>query len=412
MKRSIIFVAAMTAIFTLTSVHAFAKKSGSEVLDLPGLKSSVRVIRDTDGIPHIYANNARDAVLVQGYVMASDRLFQMDLSRRQASGTLAELLGGAVLGDDVEARTIGLRRAAERSLPALSPETQKLLEAFAQGVNAWVAVNPLPPEYGALELTQFEEWIPEDSVVIAKALAFQLSFDLDINNTITFRTYASTGDALGFDGVALFFEDIFRSAPFDSASTVPDAMMASVPSLTTGTALASAPINSPGDLLAQRYVERIKDMPFFQDALRPSDRVKGSNEWGISGAYTTSGRPLIANDPHLALNTPATFYQNHLVTSTDKLDVHGSSVPGVPLIVQGQNAYMTWGSTVNPADVTDTYEEQVVPCETSAAGLCTIYLDKPEPIVPIPVEFRVNLFNGVFDTVAPCNPVAVSLRSY
>jgi penicillin amidase len=96
-----------------------------------------------------------------------------------------------VLGDDVEARTIGLRRAAERSLPALSPETQKLLEAFAQGVNAWVAVNPLPPEYGALELTQFEEWIPEDSVVIAKALAFQLSFDLDINNTITFRTYAA-----------------------------------------------------------------------------------------------------------------------------------------------------------------------------------------------------------------------------
>jgi penicillin amidase len=93
MKRSIIFVAAMTAIFTLTSVHAFAKKSGSEVLNLPGLKSSVRVIRDTDGIPHIYANNARDAVLVQGYVMASDRLFQMDLSRRQASGTLAELLG-------------------------------------------------------------------------------------------------------------------------------------------------------------------------------------------------------------------------------------------------------------------------------------------------------------------------------
>jgi penicillin amidase len=404
MKRSIIFVAAITAIFALTSVHAFAKKFGTEVLDLPGLKSSVRVIRDTDGIPHIYANNARDAVLVQGYVMASDRLFQMDLSRRQASGTLAELLGSAVLGDDVEARTIGLRRAAERTLPELSPEAQDLLEAFAQGVNAWVAANPLPPEYGALELTQFEEWIPEDSVVIAKALAFQLSFDLDINNTITFRTYAAAGAAGGFDGVALFFEDIFRSAPFDSASTVPDAMMDSVASPTRGTALASAPMSSPGDLLAQRYVERIKDMPFFQDALHPSDRVKGSNEWGISGAYTTSGLPLIANDPHLALNTPATFYQDHLIASADKLDVHGSSVPGVPLIIQGQNAYMTWGSTVNPADVTDTYEEQVVQCGTSAAGLCTIYLGKEEPIVPVPVEFRVNVINGVFNTVVPVPP--------
>ena len=153
-----------------------------------------------------------------------------------------------------------------------------------QGVNAWVAANPLPPEYGALELTQFEEWIPEDSVVIAKALAFQLSFDLDINNTITFRTYQA---ALGpEDGAALFFQDLFRSAPFDPATTVHDAMMASVASLTTRTALASAPMSSPGDLLAQRYVERIKDMPFFQDALHRSDRMTGSNEWGISGAYT------------------------------------------------------------------------------------------------------------------------------
>ena len=354
MKPRISFVAAMIAMVALTSVHASAK-SGTEVLDLPGLTSSVRVIRDTDGIPHIYANNARDAALVQGYVMASDRLFQMDLSRRAATGTLAELFGSAVLGDDVQARTIGLRRAAERTLPALSPETQELLEAFAQGVNAWVAANPLPPEYGALELTQFEEWIPEDSVVIGKALAFQLSFDLDINNTITYRTYNGTGAVVGFDGQALFFEDVVRSAPFDPASTVPDATMASIASPTTGTALASAPMSSPGELLAQRYVERIKDMPFFQDALRPSDRVKGSNEWGISGDYTTSGRPLIANDPHLSLNTPPTFYQNHLITSKDKLDVHGVSVPGVPLIIQGQNSHMTWGSTVNPADVTDTY---------------------------------------------------------
>jgi penicillin amidase len=169
MKPRISFVAAMTAMVALTSVHA----SAEVVLDLPGLTSSVRVIRDTDGIPHIYANNARDAALVQGYVMASDRLFQMDLSRRAATGTLAELFGSAVLGDDVQARTIGLRRAAERTLPALSPETQELLEAFAEGVNAWVAANPLPLEYGALELTQFEEWIPEDSVVIAKGLAFQ-----------------------------------------------------------------------------------------------------------------------------------------------------------------------------------------------------------------------------------------------
>jgi penicillin amidase len=403
MKLRNLFIAALPAIFLFTSVDATAN-SGVEVLNLPGLKSAARVTRDTDGIPHIYATTARDAALVQGYVMASDRLFQMDLSRRQVSGTLAEVLGPDVLGGDVEARTIGLRRAAEISLPALSEETQEILEAFAEGVNAYVATNPLPPEYTPLEISEFEPWTAVDCVVIGKGLAFSLSFDIDINPTITYQTYVATGAGVGFDGNALYFEDLFRSAPFDPASTVPDATMASIAPVTTGSALASASVNPPGHDLAKRYLDRVRDVPLFQDALHRSERIKGSNEWAVSGHYTESGRPLIANDPHLALNTPATFYQNHLIAVRDKLNVHGSSVPGVPMIVLGQNQRITWGATTNPADVTDTYLETIVPC-VSPSNLCTVYQDNPEAIIPIPVTFRFNIIgDGVDDNLFEVPP--------
>ena len=113
------------------------------------LRDKVKVVRDREGIPHIIARNEHDLILMQAWVHARDRLFQMDVFRRQASGTLAQLLGKGVLGDDVELRTLGLRRAAERSLPILSAEARPALEAYAAGVNAFVREHPLPPEYDA-----------------------------------------------------------------------------------------------------------------------------------------------------------------------------------------------------------------------------------------------------------------------
>jgi penicillin amidase len=193
------------------------------VTAVPGLDAPVRVIRDVDGIAHLSAVDEHDLYLAQGWIHAADRLFQMDLQRRQPSGTLAELFGAPALGSDVQLRTLGLRRAAEASLPALAPATRAALEAYAAGVNAWVAAHPLPPEYGLLEITAFAPWTPVDSLAIAKLIAFGLSFDLDVDLTVVLATYQQAGTAAGFDGSALFFEDLFRSAPFDPASTVPDA---------------------------------------------------------------------------------------------------------------------------------------------------------------------------------------------
>src|SRR5687768_17842970 len=145
---------------------SFASPRASTVVDVAGLGAPVQVVRDSLGIPHISAKSDHDAYFMVGWVHAQDRLFQMDTTRRQASGTLAELLGSGALASDVQLRTLGLRRAAEKSLAALSPAAVADLEAYTAGVNAYVASHPLPAEYGALELTRFQEWSVLDSTSV------------------------------------------------------------------------------------------------------------------------------------------------------------------------------------------------------------------------------------------------------
>ena len=372
---------------------------------LPGLEAGATVLRDEDGIPHIIAKNELDLVRVQGWVHARDRLFQMDVSRRQASGTLAELLGPEALPSDIQLRIFGLRRAAERALPGFSPEMTEALAAYAAGVNAYVAAHPLPPEYAALERS-FEPWEPVDTLAVGKLLSFGLSFDLDdIDRTVALVSYQLTGEALGFDGTALFFEDVFRSAPFTDAATVPDATQpvaaAARPALA---ALGPAPdagyLRPEAVEMARDYLAHLRQLRYLGGVLRITDEAGGSNEWAVSGAHTKTGRPLIANDPHLALNTPSTFYQNHLLAPHAGFDVIGSSFPGAPYVILGQNRRIAWGATFNPLDVTDVFEEQVVPDPTSLIGLGTLHSGKPEAIVPIPITFRVNTIgDGVIDSL-------------
>jgi len=388
---------------------------------IPGLQGPAVIERDVDGMPHINANNTHDVLFLQGWIHAQDRLFQMDLSRRQPSGTLAEVLGPAALGSDVQLRTLGLRRAAEASLPVLSDRSQAALQAYADGVNAWVASHPLPVEYQALELTTFEPWTPVDSVVVGKLIAFGLSFDLDIELTQILSAYQAAGQAGGFDGAALFFEDLFRSAPFDPASTLPDAGVAPPALFPPGVkspepgadvrSLADAAREAldrlhPATLeLGAEYLEQVKDLPSFQGAVSPRERIQGSNEFVVAGSHTADGRPILANDPHLALDTPATFYQVHLRVPPERLDVIGSGFPGVPFVILGQNARIAWGATTNPLDVTDTFQEQLVIDPNLGAPVATLYQGQPEPLVPIPQQFRFNQpGDGQADNLATAPP--------
>ncbi len=399
-----------TRIVTALLFVAIAATSVAKPIQVPGLQSAVKVIRDIDGIPHIIGSSEHDVVFVQGYLHAQDRFFQMDFSRRQGSGTLAELLGQPALESDVQLRTFGLRRAAQLTLPALSSETRAGLQSYADGVNFFLNTQALPPEYGVLEITQVEPWTPLDSVVIGKLIAFSLSFDLDVGTTQAFASYQFAGGALGFDGSKLFFEDLFRTQPFDPAATIPDALAAAAPRTTAQTRLsgnAQKPASSQGKSAAAKasvkqldpaivrlvedYIARIEGIPALKNALKSRDKPQGSNEWAVAPSRSASGQALLANDPHLALDTPATWYQNHLRARSAGVDVVGSSFAGVPYVVLGQNQRITWGATVNPMDVTDTFQEQVVPDPSSPSGLSTIYLGSPEPLIPIPEVFRHNI---------------------
>jgi penicillin G amidase len=392
MRRRLITPLALVLVGAATPAPAQAH--GNHDPRLPGLHAPASVTRDVDGIAHIAARDEHDLLFLQGWVHASDRLFQMDVTRRQASGTLAELLGQAALAGDVQARTIGLRRAAERSLPAQSVEGRAALSAYAEGVNAWVSFHPLPAQYGALGLTRFAPWTPVDSLVVAKAIAFNLSFDLDTDLTVTAQTYRATGAAAGFDGGAMFSQDLFRTQPFSSASTMnppPTFATHPIPDASKGRDRAlAAPVDIPPAAvkLARDYQAQVEKVPFLAHATDRSFTL-GSNEWAISGRYTATGRPILANDPHLSLDTPSTFYP--VALRAGRFDVQGEGFAGTPYVILGQNRRIAWGATTNPMDVTDTYVEQVRPDPSSPSGLSTVYRGQLEHVAAIPETFRVNL---------------------
>ena len=373
---------------------------------LSGLDRRATVARDANGVPHVFASSEHDLFFLQGWVHAEDRLFQMDLIRRQASGTLAELLGLDALASDVELRTLGLRRAAEGSLDVLSEPVRNALAAYADGVNAFVARHPLPPEYGALELTAVAPWTPLDSATVAKALAFSLSFELDIEPTLTLLQYQGTGAVAGFDGTALYFEDLFRSAPFAPVVTVPDSgasIAVAAAARAAGAArqtAANVGLSPAGTALARKYLERIQGIDMLREAARPGQRSTGSNAWVIDGRHSATRWPILANDPHLTLTLPATFHEIHLVARS--LDVIGGSLPGSPFVAIGHNRRIAWGATNNRLDVTDTFQEQVRPDPASPSGLSIVHNGALEPIIPIPQQFFANqVGDNIPDNLVP-----------
>jgi penicillin amidase len=394
MRRAIIVVLALAL---LLPAGVLAQGAAADPVDVPGLEGPASVDRDANGIAHIRAGSRHDLFFLQGWVHAQDRLFQMDVRRRQAGGTLAELLGAAALPTDVQLRAIGLHRAAARSLPALSDDARRVLAAYADGVNAWVAGNPLPPEYGALSLTSFRPWTALDSVAVGKLQAFGLSFDLDIELTTALLGYQQAGQAAGFDGTALFFQDLWRAEPFTDASTVPDASRAGPAAATAAPARGGASVagvEAAGERLgaagrlAERYAAAAAKVPLLRRALARDRGQTGSNQWAVSGRVAAGGHPLLANDPHLALDSPSTFYPVHL--QAGRTDAIGSGFAGTPGVIVGNNRFISWGATVNPMDVTDTYAEQVRPDPSSPSGLATVYQGRLEPIIPIPETFRQN----------------------
>jgi len=414
---------AMFAVAFMFSVPAKVRAQGlpQETLDVPGLQATVLIARDKDGVPHIFAQNAQDLFFAQGFVHARDRIFQMDFARRQAYGTAAELVGASALPGDVQARTLGVGRQLSETLGLLSPETRVALEAYANGVNASIARQPLPPEYIDLELSRIEPWTALDSIAVARLIAFSLSFDTsDLSRTMAFVSYVLSGAFGGFDGAALLFEDISPFAPFDPAATVPDALrdpdeLGLRPphrprARRRRTFELAQPIQSGTLELVRTFVERMRKLDRLNGLNRIGKEMRGSNEFIVSGSRSSTGLPLIANDPHLPLLVPSNFYPIQLRSAPAGYDVTGSSFPGTPFVVVGHNARVSWAATVNPIDVTDFYQEKLVADVNSPSGLSTVYQGAMEPIQLLPQVFRANVVgDGRLDTIQVIPPSGTAI---
>jgi penicillin amidase len=304
-------------------------------IQVSGLAARFEVLRDARGVPHIRAQSVADALFAQGYVTAQDRLWQMDLSRRLAEGQLSEIFGDRTLRYDIEGRTMGLHRVAERALTELDPDTRRLLNSYARGVNAFITSHRrhLPIEFPILRYRP-QPWREVDSVAVAMNLSTSLSQSWE-DDLMREHVTAKLGKELA--------PDVF---PDHSALDVP---VAEVPAPTQ--AGAKKVTTQPGD------GPRAGD-PVVATYLPPSPGSAagvGSNDWVLSGSHTKSGKPLLANDPHLSHSIPSAWYMIHL--KAPGLDVSGVSLAGLPFIIIGHNEHIAWGMTNTGPDAQDLYIE-------------------------------------------------------
>jgi penicillin G amidase len=379
----------------IPAVHAFADTSAeTSVQKFPG-RSPARILTEKNGLPHVVARTETDMAFLQGYAHARDRLFQLDSQRRVASGTLAELVGPGAIASDVQFRTLGLRRAGERSLAVASPEARAVLAAYAAGVNAYASANPLPPEYGPLEISRFSPWTEVDSLTFLKFAEFtSIALD-DIDRTLRLTTYQAVGARAGFDGTALMFGDLERAEPFDSASPVLDAMEKAPRRgkplrFQKRDGMDASHLDATTLRLARELLERVRAAPQFDAVVNAQPGDKGSNAWVVSGRFSLSGEPMIASDPHVTLTQPSTFYNMHLKATEAGIDVIGATFVGIPYVAIGNTKHVSWGATAAQIDVTDIYAERVVPDPKSPSGLSTLYKGTLEPVVALPQTFLVN----------------------
>ena len=288
---------------------------------VPGLSAPAEVLRDRYGIPHIFAASAEDASFALGFVHAQDRLWQMEMSRRIAAGRLAEIVGAGALETDRFLRTLGVRRSAEANLRSLDTETRKLLDAYAAGVNAFIASGPvLPPEFW-LTGARPEPWTPADSVAWTKMMAWDLGGNWR-NELLRMRLAKTLPLAR--------IHELLPPYPGEKVPVIADLK----------------------ELYSSMEREAVRLARFA-----PDNDGLGSNNWVVSGSRTESGKPLLANDPHLGLTVPPVWYFAQL--SAPDMQVIGATLPGVPGVILGRNERIAWGFTNTGPDVQDLYIEKL-----------------------------------------------------
>ncbi|TME85399.1 MAG: penicillin acylase family protein, partial [Chloroflexi bacterium] len=327
----LVSMAAITTTFGLLVLRPLPFVDDDE--RLLGLDERVEVLRDTYGVPHIFATDTHDLFFAQGYVTAQDRLWQMDIYRRAAEGRLAEVLGEPGLESDRFMRTLGLGRAAQLDLGIISDQTRGFLEAYMEGVNKFLQQHgeSLPVEFTILGYRP-EPWTVLDTLAISKLQLYDAA-----GNYTQELLRASIAARLGPEVLATLLPDASTNAVFDDAR----AWALVAPELSPGLA---------GDGPAA-----------LANVLGGAGQGLGSNCWALAGSRTASGKPLLAGDPHLPVRNPSIWYE----VALDAGDLHfiGFSIPGVPGVVIGHNDRIAWSFTYAYADTQDLFVERQDPAD-------------------------------------------------
>jgi len=315
----------MLTLIAGSGAYLFVRRSFPIVdgtIEVAGLYRPVTVIRDRWGVPHLYAENNHDLFFAQGYVHAQDRLWRMEFSRRISLGRLSEVLGDETLDEDKFLRTVDLYGAAQKDWAALDAETRQYLEDYAQGVNAFIASHQdrLPIEFLLLGFKP-EPWTPVDSLAWGKLMCLSLGGNWE-TELLRARLIAHLGEEKTRDLLP--------------------------------------PYSDAGPFIIPPETRSYADLgnPILPDLAQQAPGI-GSNNWVVDGSKTVSGKPLLANDPHLDIQLPSIWYEMGL--HGGDFDVVGATFPGVPAVIIGHNARIAWGVTNLGPDVQDLYLEKLNP---------------------------------------------------
>jgi penicillin amidase len=319
------------------------KKYDNKTYQFATLKAPVEVVFDKRLVPHIFAKNDLDLYFMQGYVTAQNRLWQMEIQTHNAAGRISEIIGEKGLDNDRLQRRIGLEFGAKNAQDyiALDPESKAIIDAYCNGINTYISslsTKDYPLEYKLLGYKP-ETWTPIKVALLLKNMANMLSvYEFDIENTNFLATYGQSQLDYLYKSMDDFTEFIIpKGTKYDFEA------VAGFNTIKT----------HKSDAVSSKDVAPYES---FNKVLSKPDEIKGSNNWAVAGEKTTSGKPILCNDPHLQLNLPSIWYEIHLVSPT--INVYGASLPGAPCVISGFNDSIAWGVTNAGRDVRDWFQIQ------------------------------------------------------
>lgn len=329
----LVFVIAAAAVIFVRNLSHRAIPGYDKDLSLQGLHAPVEVYRDSFAIPHVYAHNMHDLYMATGYLLAEDRLWQMDMLRHVTEGRLSEIFGEKYVGTDLLLRSLRFGLKSQKILAAADTASLEAISAFTDGVNQFIKANAhhLPPEFGILKYKP-ENWEPAQSLNMIGYMAWDLKAGWseillnDIRQTVDSLRYRQLLPDLVREQPAVYSEWKSKNNP---VSVVPDLLL---------------------------HTDLLQDLG--------ADVLDGSNNWAVSGAKSATGMPLLANDMHLGLNIPGIWYQMHQVVKGE-LNVTGLVLPGAPVVICGHNDSIAWGMTNTYVDNLDFYEEKINPTDSN-----------------------------------------------